>query len=97
MGVNIPGISRVLHVEAPTDVDDYMQQIGRGAREEDAHCVATLYYSGNGSREASKEMKEYAQNITQCRRTLLSQLLEFESAEERSEADCCDICSAMEE
>ena len=48
MGVNVPNIELVIHFNTPISMIDYIQQIGRGGREEKirVHCV--LFYDHNG-------------------------------------------------
>ena len=43
MGVNIPDVELIIHYGNPTEVESYVQEIGRGGRDGRA-CSALLYY-----------------------------------------------------
>ena len=93
MGVDISNIRTVVHYGLPSDIDDYMQESGRGGR--DGHeCNATLFlYPGSFLGSVSPEMKNYAKNSDKCRRQLLLQSFPGEQLEKPSlHHSCCDIC-----
>lgn len=48
MGIDVPDIELVIHFNTPVSLVDYIQQIGRGGRDQQirAHCV--LFYDDNG-------------------------------------------------
>lgn len=48
MGIDVPDVELVIHFNTPLSMVDYIQQIGRGGRDQqiNAHCV--LFYDQNG-------------------------------------------------
>jgi RecQ family ATP-dependent DNA helicase len=44
MGVNIPDIEYIIHIGLPLSVENYYQEIGRGARGNGYECECTLHY-----------------------------------------------------
>jgi len=99
MGVNIPGITRVWHIEAPHDVDDYVQQIGRAAREPGATALAILFSSRSALRRCSKSMQEFVNNTTICRHVFLKTFFEFPETVSNPAplVSCCDVCHPDQE
>ena len=93
MGVDIPNIRTVIHYGLPSDIDDYIQESGRGGRD-GLECSATLFlYPGSFLGNISPEMKKYAKNKDKCRRELLLQSFPGEQLEKPSHHySCCDIC-----
>ena len=94
MGVDVPGITRVWHVEPPTEMDDLVQQLGRAARGNGETATHTLFFSGHGLRDVSPAVKEYALNTETCRQKAMSK---FFGIEERAQTlvprgHCCDLC-----
>lgn len=62
MGINIPDIRRVINFGPSTDIEEYVQQSGRGGHDGD-QCHALLYtYSGCTRGHVSNDMKEYIAN-----------------------------------
>ena len=51
MGIDIPDVELVIHFNTPLSMMDYIQQIGRGGRDQqvNAHCI--LFYDRNGDDE----------------------------------------------
>ena len=95
MGLNCPNVRRIIHIGAPTDVEDYIQETGRAGRDLEI-ATATLYYSGTDFRfcmEDSCSMKEYC-TTDQCRRTILFE--DFDDSECEPLVNlcmCCDNCA----
>lgn len=48
MGINVPDIELVLHFNTPISMIDYIQQIGRGGRDEKVRAYCVLFYEHNG-------------------------------------------------
>ena len=101
MGVNVPGITRVWHVEPPTQMDDLVQQVGRAARGADETAIHTLFFSGNGLRDVAQNVRTYVLNKDTCRRKALAKALNFGEEGEVMSGDgvnpesCCDVCDKM--
>ena len=91
MGVNVPDITRLWHFEPPQDLDDYVQQIGRAARDATSTAVATLYYSGNGLRDCSAQMKLFIKTEDTCRHAIITAHFQF-PPQGAANARCCDNC-----
>ena len=60
MGVNAPNISNIIHIRPPSNLLNYIQEIGRAGRTGDQSC-ATLYYNNSdiakNKDKVSDEMK----------------------------------------
>lgn len=74
MGIDVPDVELVIHFNTPISMMDYVQQIGRGGRDQtiNAHCV--LFYDHNGDDEkivksflkkADKSSKQAKKLLTQ--------------------------------
>ena len=92
MGVDCPDIRQIFHWGCPSEVEEYVQETGRAGRDGE-DCVVTIFAEPVG-RNVSRQMKEYLQNTTLCRRQFL-----FQPFLNYSESDitvtgikCCDIC-----
>ena len=48
MGIDVPDIELVLHFNTPISMTDYIQQIGRGGRDQKTRCTCVLFYEDNG-------------------------------------------------
>ena len=48
MGIDVPDIELVLHFNTPLGLTDYIQQIGRGGRDQKTRCTCVLFYEENG-------------------------------------------------
>ncbi|SMN01270.1 ATP-dependent DNA helicase RecQ [uncultured Candidatus Thioglobus sp.] len=92
MGVDCPNIHQIFHWGSPSVKEEYVQEVGRAGRDGE-ESVATIFSEKVG-KHTSREMKEYLENSTVCRRRLLFQ--EFLSYSEKDitvrEIKCCDIC-----
>ena len=94
MGVDVPGITRVWHVEAPHELDDYVQQIGRAARRPGTTAEAVLFSRTTADLEAS--MKGYVKNASQCRHQIIKTYFEFPGEPTAISGPCCDVCQTIE-
>ena len=74
MGIDVPDIELVVHFNAPINMTDYIQQIGRAGRDgRKAHCV--LFYDRNGDDEAiSNSFIKEAKKQLQAAKTIKSKL-----------------------
>ena len=71
----------------------YVQEVGRGGRD-GLRTVATLYYAKNLKRFVDKDMVQYAEQTTTCRRDVLFQDFDvYEHLRCNVGCNCCDVCS----
>ena len=93
MGVDIPDVELIIHYGIPTEVESYVQKIGRGVRDGRA-CAAFLYYKPYHLAHCDKEMRDYVK-ATSCRRNeLLKHFKEKEAALDVMHK-CCDFCTQL--
>ena len=83
LGIDARGIDRVVHHSCPADIDEYVQEIGRGGRG-GGEVEAILF----DNRSNSDDMAAYLKSST-CRR---SSLCRFKELPFQSQARCCDVC-----
>ena len=95
MGINCPNIRKIIHFGVPTDIETFIQQVGRAGRDgKSAECVMLV---GNGVYKnfCNKEIKAYVSNSTECRHNLLfSNFNSFTHNPLFNTCRCCDICSS---
>ena len=58
MGVNIPNIRQIIHYGAPSDLESYVQEVGRGSRN-GPPCKAILYYRPFHLAHCDEHMRNY--------------------------------------
>ena len=94
MGIDVPDIELVVHFNAPINMTDYIQQIGRVGRDgRKAHCV--LFYDQNGDDEAIsnsfiKKAKKQSPKVAKVIKAKLSQVHNF------IHSDSCMVCDILE-
>jgi len=89
MGIDIPDIRQIYHWGVPSDLEQYLQEIGRAGRDRKASKAVLI---NRGYCHVSKPMKEYCENKNKCRRNqLLSSFIMYEPTE-AIKCTCCDIC-----
>lgn len=93
MGVDAPCITHVIHIRPPSNIESYMQEIGRAGRN-GLQAWATLYYnnsdvSGN-KKNVCDEMKAYCKSNVTCLRKIILQYLGF--TQKRYQKQCCCLC-----
>ena len=86
LGVDCRDLRRVVHLEPPTNFDEYVQAIGRAGRGGEL-AVAILFATSTA--RCDKALKDYI-GLRACRRAFVEQRY-FLNHRERS--ICCDICS----
>ena len=90
MGIDIPDIRQVYHWGAPSDLEQYLQEIGRAGRDRKASRAVLI--NSKGYSHVSKPMKEYCENKDNCRRKeLLSSFIMYQHTE-TVKCTCCDVC-----
>lgn len=98
MGVDLPDVRVVVHLQAPGSPEAYYQEAGRAGRDgKPARCV--LYFGEEdvriqqhlaGSSEALSALEHYAQTDSICRQQTLCEYLEGEPGEDP--CGRCDVC-----
>ena len=93
MGIDCKSVRFVLHWQPPSDLESYVQEVGRGGRDGKS-TKAILHYNKEGLKHASYSMTEYCTNTEQCRRKLLmGHFIEaWQPTAISSTCQCCDIC-----
>ena len=64
MGIDIPDIRHILHWGPPSDLEQYLQEIGRAGQDRN-NSVAVLMFE-KASRYAKQAMRIYAENKIEC-------------------------------
>ena len=94
MGIDVPDIELVVHFNAPINMTDYIQQIGRAGRDgRKAHCV--LFYDQNGDDDAIsnsfiKKAKKQSPEAAKVIKAKLRQVHNF------IHSDSCMVCDILE-
>ena len=94
MGIDVPDIELVVHFNAPINMTDYIQQIGRAGRDgRKAHCV--LFYDQNGDDDAIsnsfiKKAKKQSPEAAKVIKVKLRQVHHFIHSES------CMVCDILE-
>lgn len=95
MGVDCPNIHQVIHWGAPSDLEEYLQEIGRAGRDDKLSHALLIF--GKKNRHVKQQMKNYYENKDSCRRLKLFEpfILYDHSAAECIKCRCCDVCSVL--
>ena len=101
IGVNIPEVRHVSHLDGPRNIESYFQEIGRAGRG-NKPARATLYYNGNdiaankpGMRD---EMRKYCKLEYSCMREFVLRYLGSTSNNTTTPSQlCCSDCLVREE
>lgn len=93
MGLDCPNIRQVIHWGPSSDIETFVQGIGRGGRDGYLSC-SLLFFTEADHQWCSESMIEYCHNSTHCRRKLLFK--DFDHSESVilpcTSCRCCDIC-----
>ena len=91
MGINFPNIRYIVHYGPPRNIEDFIQEVGRGGRD-GKPAVAILLFRGIHLRKCDKAIKQYADGKEiKCLRTCI--LAEFGEAKSNAVGhDCCLLC-----
>ncbi len=93
MGIDVADIELVVHFNAPINMTDYIQQIGRAGRDgRKAHCV--LFYDQNGDDDAIsnsfiKKAKKQSPKVAKVIKAKLRQVHNF------IHSDSCMVCDIL--
>lgn len=94
MGVDIKGLHRVINYGPPSDVESYLQEVGRAGRD-GQQSEALLLFHGRQLHHCTPEMLEYLKS-TSCRRSKLLELFDKGTiihSFSREKHLCCDVCA----
>ena len=104
MGVNLEDVNTVIHYGAPQSIDDYFQESGRGGRG-GKEAISIIYWKPADCPRKEKlqttqdseilAVREYLENVTQCRRKWLLQYFDPSCAVVGiNPRTCCDVYAA---
>ncbi|XP_066918687.1 ATP-dependent DNA helicase RecQ-like [Clytia hemisphaerica] len=98
MGVNIRNIRHVIHVGLPSDVEAYIQELGRAGRDGDQSSAFLFYRPCDIAHNADEELVRIIKNKEEkCRRAALLKCFnevpdnDFDNEKHK----CCDECENM--
>jgi len=93
MGVDIKGLYNVIHYGPPSDLEFYMQEMGRAGRD-GKYSEALLLFHGRQLRQCKPEMLDYVKSNS-CRRRKIVDFFEDKSQGILAEKNhlCCDVCA----
>lgn len=91
MGIDVKGLTSVIHYGPSADLESYMQEIGRAGRD-GRQSSAYLLYHGQQLRHTRACMKDYIKN-TNCRRATLLSVFDAEPTTCIPQHTCCDVCA----
>jgi len=92
MGIDIPDIRQIYHWGIPSDVEQYLQEIGRAGRDgKDSNAI--LITSKGYDHDVQYKMKSYCENKDSCRRKKLFESFIMYEHKEAKKCACCDICA----
>eukprot|EP00111_Clytia_hemisphaerica_P014279 TCONS_00042057-protein len=98
MGVNIRNVRHVIHVGLPSDVEAYIQELGRAGRDGDQSSAFLFYRPCDIAHNADEELVRIIKNKEEkCRRVALLKCFnevpdnDFDNEKHK----CCDECEKM--
>lgn len=96
MGVDAPGITKVIHIGPPSTLENYLQEIGRAGRR-GCQSTADLYFCNSDVSSlkirtglVDPSVAEYCLNETECQRKQLMVYFGFNNIPVQDK--CCCIC-----
>lgn len=92
MGVNIPDIRRVIHHGVPGDMEQSVQEIGRGGHN-GSQATAVLMYASYHLSHCGTTMRNYVKGEEgKCRRELICSYFMEKAEQMPPKHNCCDLC-----
>ena len=96
MGLDVPGITQIIHCRPPTTLEKYFQEIGRAGRK-GQKATALMYFNKNdlakNRKGLSEAMVQYCKRNDQCLHLQLLGYFGFhESRYDGPGHDCCSYC-----
>ena len=93
MGIDIPDIRQIIHWSPPTDIEQYVQEIGRAGRDGKESMAILMFEKAN--RFTKQAMRSYAECKTECRRkNLFGNFIQYNHNTD-PHCKCCDICEII--
>ncbi|XP_057297640.1 ATP-dependent DNA helicase RecQ-like [Hydractinia symbiolongicarpus] len=94
MGVNTPFVMKIIHISPPSNIESYIQEIGRAARRGQP-AEAILYYNNSdistNKKNVDQHMKEFC-DLTTCLRSFLQNYFGFKHTKQEL---CCCNCEIL--
>ena len=95
MGIDCQGVRSVIHWGPPKDIENYIQEVGRGGRD-GRSTTAMLCFSNKSLTTTESSMKDYCLNTTKCRRKfLMAHFVDLYHSDISGTCACCDICKPI--
>ena len=91
MGLDCPNVRLIVHYGPSENIEDYVQETGRGGRD-GGNCCTLLLYCGRDNQHTKKAMLSYCKNESECRRVKLFSNFPDCDKPAATLCQCCDIC-----
>lgn len=99
LGVNIPNVTKVVHIGPPRTLESYYQEIGRAGRN-GKPAKALLFYNGSdisaNKPGMTSEMREFCTTVVTCLRDYLLEYLGSSKSQNDTLLSCCSNCDGMQ-
>ena len=92
MGVTAPCVEHIVHNSPPSNLESYMQEIGRAGRTGKPACATLIYNNydiASNKVHVQEEIKDYCRSEESCLRTVILKYLGFSSV---TQERCCCVC-----
>jgi ATP-dependent DNA helicase RecQ len=93
MGVNFPNVKFVLQFGPPSDIEEYLQQIGRAGRYGSA-AQAVMHWAPRQKLHTDQGVKDIAKGDDCIREAVLQHFQTEKLQQHHPMHDCCNICAA---